>query len=66
METTTTYCVIAGMSVFFLLACLAHLSENDIFSISIIKKFRRLIFVLIFNIVIDCLFVLLEGRGLIA
>ena len=58
------YCIIAGLSILFLLGCLIHLNENDIFSTKTIGKFRRLIYVLIVEIVIDCVFVLLEGHDI--
>ena len=57
----TNYCVIAGVSILFLVGCLAHLSENDIFSMERIQKFQRLIYIMIFEILIDCVFELLEG-----
>ena len=58
---TINYYVIAGMSVLFLIGCIAHLSENDIFSTKRVGKFRRLVYVLIFEIILDCAFELLEG-----
>ena len=59
---TLSYCTTAGLSIFFLIGCLIHLGENDIFSLEIIKKFQRLIYVLMLEIVLDCLFALLEGH----
>lgn len=56
------YCVIAGVSVLLLVGCLLHLIENDIFSIKTIHKFQRLIYVLIIEIAIDCIFAILEGH----
>lgn len=58
------YCVIAGVSVLLLLGCQLHLIENDIFSTETIQKFRRLIYVLIIEIVIDCVFAILEGHDI--
>lgn len=55
----TNYCVIAGVSLLFLVGCLAHLSENDIFSGRRIERFRRVIYCLMFETAIDCAFVLL-------
>ena len=60
------YCILAGISILFLVGCLIHLSENDIFSTDIIKKFRRLIYVLMFEVAIDCAFFLLEGSGAVS
>ena len=57
------YCIIAGMSVIFQLGCLVHLRENDIFSVKTINKFRLLVIVLIFQIIIDCVFFQLEGKN---
>ena len=56
------YCIIAGTSVLFLIGCLFHLSENDIFSMKTVKKFESLIYVLMAEIVLDCLFALFEGQ----
>ena len=53
------YCIIAGLSILFLVGCLVHLSENDIFSVSTIRKFKRIVYVLMFEVVIDCIFVLI-------
>ena len=58
---TTNYCVIAGSSILFLVGCLVHLSENDTFSLETIKKFRRLVYFLVAETVIDCIFFLLES-----
>lgn len=57
---TIHYCVIAVISIFFLIGCLAHLSENDIFSKKRIGKFYKLIYALIFEVSIDCMFELLR------
>ena len=59
---TLSYCTTAGLSIFFLIGCLIHLGENDVFSLMTIKKFQRLIYVLMSEIVLDCLFSLLEGH----
>lgn len=56
------YCVLAGLSILFLIGCLVHLRENDIFSLRTIRKFKRLIYALMFEVVIDCVFALLDGR----
>lgn len=56
------YCVIAGVSILLLLGCLLHLIENDTFSAKTIGRFQRLIYVLIIEIVIDCVFAALEGH----
>lgn len=56
------YCATAGLSILFLVGCLIHLSENDVFSSKSIRKFQRLIYVLMAEIIIDCLFVLIEGH----
>ena len=56
------YCVIAGLSILFLLGCLVHLNENDIFSAKTIRKFQKIIYYLIIEITIDCIFILLEGH----
>lgn len=58
------YCVIAGVSILLLLGCLLHLIENDIFSMKTIRRFQRLIYVLIIEIVIDCVFAVLEGHDI--
>lgn len=55
----TNYCVIAIISIVFLIGCLVHLSENDVFSKKRILKFQKLIYVLIFETTVDCLFELL-------
>ena len=56
------YCVIAGVSILLLLGCLLHLIENDTFSTKTIGQFQRLIYVLVIEIVIDCVFMILEGH----
>ena len=56
------YCLTAGVSIIFLVGCLTHLHENDIFSVKVISKFKNLIYALMAEIAIDCLFVLLEGQ----
>ena len=56
------YCVVAGLSILLLVGCILHLVENDIFSTKIIRKFERLIYLLIVEIVIDCTFAMLEGH----
>ena len=56
------YCVVAGLSILVLLGCILHLVENDIFSTKTIRKFQRLIYILIIEIVIDCTFAMLEGH----
>lgn len=53
------YCVIAGVSLLFLIGCLAHLCENDLLSNKRIKKFRKVIYFLMFETTIDCIFELL-------
>lgn len=53
------YCVVAVISILFLIGCLAHLSENDIFSRKRIGKFYKLIFTLMFETIIDCIFEIL-------
>ena len=60
---TTNYCIVAGISIVFLVSCLAHLNENDIFPTKFIHKLRRLIYLLMSEIIIDCIFALLEGRA---
>lgn len=60
---TTNYCAVAGISILFLIGCLMHLKENDVFSLKTTSKFRWLIYVLMFEISIDCVFVLLEGKA---
>lgn len=57
------YCVIAAVSLLFLIGCLAHLCENDVFSKHRIGKFRRLIYMLMFEVIIDCLFEILAFLG---
>lgn len=57
------YCTTACLSVLFLVGCLIHLNENDVFSLDTVKKFRRLIYVLITEVIVDCLFMLFEGQG---
>ena len=57
-----SYCVVAGLSILLLVGCLLHLIENDIFSTRTIGKFQRLIYVLIIQIVIDCIFAILVGH----
>ena len=47
------YGVIASVSLLFLIGCLAHLSENDVFSKKRIRKFSNIIFVLVFLVIID-------------
>ena len=59
----SNYCTIAGLSILFLVGCLINLRENDIFKLRVVKKFQKLIYVLIVQIVIDCLFALLEGHN---
>ena len=59
---TLDYCTTASLSIFFLIGCLIHLGENDVFSLMTIKKFQRLIYVLMSEIALDCLFSLLEGH----
>ena len=61
---TVNYCIIAGISIMFLGGCLAHLSENDVFTTGTIRKFRRLIIVVMFIVTIDCVFALLEGSDI--
>ena len=56
----SNYCAIAVLSILFLIGCLINLRENDIFKLKVVKKFQKLIYVLIFQTVIDCLFTLLE------
>ncbi len=56
------YFATAGLSILFLVGCLIHLSENDVFSLETIRKFKRLIYVLMVEIVIDFLFTILEGH----
>ncbi|MBR2587262.1 GGDEF domain-containing protein [Candidatus Saccharibacteria bacterium] len=56
------YCVLAGISVFFLLMCLMYLKDNDIFGEEMAVKFQKLIMVLMAEIVVDTLFMLLEGK----
>lgn len=50
------YSVIAGVSTLFLIGCLAHLSENDVFSKKRICQFQNLIYVLMFETLIDWVF----------
>lgn len=56
------YCVTSLVSIIFLIGCLMHLSENDIFKTKVIKRFRVLIYVIISEIAIDTIFASLEGR----
>lgn len=56
------YSVISGISLLILLGCLMHLYENDIFSTAKIRKFLRLIVIMMIEIVVDLVFVLLEGK----
>ena len=56
------YCAVAGLSILFLLGYLIHLKENDIFSVKTIRKFQYLIYALMVEIVIDCVFTILEGH----
>ncbi len=56
------YCAVAGLSILFLLGYLVHLKENDIFSTKTIKRFQRLIYMMVVEIIIDCVFTLLEGH----
>lgn len=56
------YCIVTGISILFLIGCLMHLNENDTFSTRTIRKFQRIIYLLIIEIVIDCTFTMLEGH----
>ena len=58
---TNNYCATAGISIIILVGCLMHLIENDIFSITKIKKFRRLIVVLMCEVILDLAFELIQG-----
>ena len=53
------YGVIASVSLLFLIGCLSHLSENDVFSKKRIRKFQNLIYLLIFETLIDWSFEIL-------
>lgn len=55
------YCVISSISIMFLIGCLVHLGENDIFSMRKIRKFKMLIYLLMFEIIVDLSFAFLEG-----
>ena len=59
----TNYCITAGTSILFLIGCLVHLGENDTFSVKTIRKFQTLTYVLMFEIIIDCAFALLEKQS---
>ena len=59
----SNYCTIAGLSILFLVGCLINLRENDIFKLKVVRKFQKLIYALIVQIVIDCLFAMLEGHN---
>ena len=59
----TDYFVTAGVSIFFLVGCLVHLHENDIFSTRAIGRSKLLIYVLIFQIAIDVVFTSLNGQN---
>ncbi len=56
----TNYCIIAGISILFLIGSLIHLNENDTFSIETIKRFQTLAYTLAFEIILDCAFASLE------
>lgn len=58
----TDYVITAGISVFFLVVCLVHLTENDIFSMRAVKAFKELIWTVIIAIGIDTLFAVLDGN----
>lgn len=60
---SANYCITAGMSIFFLVGCLLHLYENDIFTVKITNKFKRLIYVIIIETILDTTFALLEGKN---
>lgn len=62
----TNYCITAGTSIIFLIGSLIHLGENDTFSAKTIKKFQRLIYILMFGIVLDCSFFLFEGQDIVS
>ena len=57
------YGITAGVSILFLVGCLLHLYENDIFTTQVTRKFRRLIYVVMAQIILDAVFMLLEGQG---
>ncbi len=57
------YYITAGLSIFFLGGCLMYLKDNDIFSSEAIRKFKTLIFVLGFEIILDSIFSMLEGQN---
>lgn len=50
------YFIIAVLSILILVMALLHLYENDIFSVETIKKFRRLIYFIMFEVCIDTVF----------
>lgn len=56
------YCITAGVSILFLAGCLLHLYENDVFTTQVTNKFRRLVCVVIAQILLDAVFTLLEGQ----
>ena len=56
------YCVVSGVSIIFLIGCMVHLCENDVFSTRRIRKFFRLIILLMVEIVVDLVFILLEHQ----
>lgn len=57
-----SYCLLAGISICFLVMCLMYLKDNDIFEDEVILKFKRLIMVLMVEVAVDSVFMLLEGK----
>ena len=56
------YFVTSMVSIIFLIGCLMHLYENDIFKAKVIKRFKILIYVIIVEVIIDTIFASIEGR----
>ena len=54
------YFVIYLLSMMFLIGCLLHLHENDVFRTEIVKRFRLLIYVLMLETTVDLVFALFE------
>ena len=58
----SNYYIIATISICVLGLSLLHLHENDIFSEETIKKFQKVIYFAVFEIIIDTLFIILSGN----
>lgn len=56
------YCILGVVLEFFLIGCRLYLRDNDIFDDEVLRKFKRLIIVVMIEIGVDDLFALLEGK----